>query len=62
MLYEVITRSGGGAMHDDLREACLQALAIPREKARQRAEQFSWSSATGQILEALQVITRAAAV
>ncbi len=59
---DVIGRSGGGAMHDDLREACLQALAIPREKARQRAEQFSWSSATGQILEALQVITRAAAV
>ncbi len=58
---DVIGRSGGGTMHADLREACLQALAIPREKARQRAEQFSWSSATGQILDALQVIPRTAA-
>ena len=57
---DVIGRSGGGAMHADLREACLQALAIPREKARQRAEQFSWSAATGQILKALQVIPRTA--
>ena len=57
---DVIGRSGGGAMHADLREACLQALAIPREKARQRAEQFSWSAATGQILNALQVIPRTA--
>jgi len=58
---DVIGRSGGGAMHADLREACLQALAIPREKARQRAEQFSWSAATGQILDALQVIPRTVA-
>ena len=57
---DVIGRSGGGAMHADLREACLQALAIPRKKARQRAEQFSWSAATGQILNALQVIPRTA--
>ena len=55
---DVIGRSGGGAMHADLREACLQALAIPREQARQRAEQFSWSAATGQMLDALQVIPR----
>ena len=57
---DVIGRSGGGAMHADLREACLHALAIPRKKARQRAEQFSWSAATGQILNALQVIPRTA--
>ncbi len=55
---DVIARSGGGAMHADLREACLQALSIPREQARQRAEQFSWSAATGQMLDALQVIPR----
>lgn len=59
---DVIGRSGGGAMHADLREACLQALAIPRAMARQRAEQFSWATATGQILDALQVIPRTAAV
>ncbi len=57
---DVIGRSGGGAMHADLREACLQALTIPRGKARQRAEQFSWATATGQILDALQVIPRTA--
>lgn len=55
---DVIGRSGGGVMHADLREACLQALDIPREQARRRAEEFSWTTATGQMLEALQRIPR----
>ena len=45
-------------MHDDLREACLQALKLPREAVRRRAEEFSWATATGQMLEALQRIPR----
>ena len=55
---DVIGRSGGGIMHDDLREACLQALKLPREAVRRRAEEFSWATATGQMLEALQRIPR----
>ena len=55
---DVIGRSGGGIMHDDLREACLQALKLPREAVRRRAEEFSWPTATGQMLEALQRIPR----
>jgi len=56
---DVIGQSGGGVMHEDLRKACLQALKLPREQVRRRAEEFSWTTATGQILEALQRIPRA---
>ncbi len=55
---DVIGESGGGIMHDDLREACLQALHLPRDQVRKRAEQFSWSAATDQMLSALQSIPR----
>ena len=53
--------SGGGVLHENLREACLRALQLPREQARRRAEEFTWSTATDQMLAALQVITRASA-
>lgn len=56
---DVIGTSGGGAMHADLREACLRALDIPREHARRRAEEFSWAAATDQMLNALQRIPQA---
>lgn len=55
---DVIGDSGGGIMHADLREACLQALELPRAQVRKRAEQFSWSAATDQMLAALQPIPR----
>jgi len=55
---DVIADSGGGVMHSDLREACLRALKLPRDLVRRRAEQFSWSAATGQMLAALQRIPR----
>ena len=32
----------GGVLHDDLRTAALQALEIPRDRARERALQFGW--------------------
>lgn len=53
---DVIGRSGGGAMHEDLREACLAALKCSRTLARQRAETFSWAAASDQMLAALQPI------
>ena len=38
-------RSLGGVMHDDLPQACHEALRIPRAEARSRALDFSWSQA-----------------
>jgi glycosyltransferase involved in cell wall biosynthesis len=35
--------SDGGALHDDLRTAVAQALAIPRSQPLQRALQFDWT-------------------
>lgn len=55
---DVIGDSGGGVMHTDLRLACLRALELPRDRVRQRAEQFSWAAATDQMLGALQYIPR----
>ena len=45
---DVLGKSNAGAMHEDLRETCLQALKIPRERAREHAEKFSWRAATEQ--------------
>jgi glycosyltransferase involved in cell wall biosynthesis len=39
-------RSIGGAMHDDLQQACYQALAVPRHEARVRSQDFSWAHAS----------------
>jgi len=39
-------RSLGGAMHEDLQQACYAALAVPRHEARARALDFSWQHAT----------------
>jgi glycosyltransferase involved in cell wall biosynthesis len=38
-------RSLGGAMNDDLQQACYAALGVPRHEARARALDFSWSHA-----------------
>lgn len=39
------TGSLGGALHDDLLQACRTALATPRIEARRRALDFSWAHA-----------------
>ena len=39
---DVLGDSDGGVLHDDLRHAALQALKVPRERARARALQFDW--------------------
>ena len=51
---DVIGASGAGVLHEDLREACLKALEIPRDIARTRAEMFSWRAASLQFLNQLQ--------
>ncbi len=35
----------GGVLHEDLRQACYGALAVPRQDARKRALEFSWGYA-----------------
>lgn len=39
-------RSLGGAMHEDLQQACFSALVVSRHEARARALDFSWPHAT----------------
>ena len=39
---DLIPGSGAGAVSDDLREACLEALKCDREVTRAYAEKFSW--------------------
>ncbi len=51
---DVIGHSEAGAMDEDLGQACLQALKIPRHAARSHAEQFSWRAATLQFLNHLR--------
>lgn len=35
----------GGVMHEDLKQACYSAMAVPRHEARVRALDFSWAHA-----------------
>ncbi|MFD1746081.1 glycosyltransferase family 4 protein [Rhizobium helianthi] len=43
--------SGAGALHPDLRQACLNALNCSRENARRLAEHYTWTAATRQFLD-----------
>ena len=42
---------GAGVLDEDLRAACLQALTIPRETARQYSLRFTWKESARQFLE-----------
>ena len=53
---DVLGHSSAGAMSEDLREACLQALKIPREIARAHAERFSWKAATDEFVRHLKPV------
>ena len=62
---EVLGRAGlggtdrlGGALHDDLRQACYQALAVPRAQARMRALDFSWSRSADLVASHLVPVIR----
>jgi glycosyltransferase involved in cell wall biosynthesis len=57
---DVLGNSAAGAMHEDLRIACMQALKIPRETARAHAEKFSWRAASEQFANHLQPVPSAA--
>ncbi len=47
---DVLGDSTGGVMRDDLREAALAALSIPRDQARARALQFDWAPVCDQFV------------
>ncbi|GAA5236089.1 glycosyltransferase [Verticiella sediminum] len=53
---DVIGDSDAGVLSEDLRSACLQALTIPRERARAHAETFSWRAAAETFVANLQPI------
>ena len=47
---DVVGSSDGGVLHDDLREAAMRALNVPRERARERALQFDWRPVCDQFI------------
>ncbi|WP_108659748.1 glycosyltransferase family 4 protein [Acuticoccus kandeliae] len=51
---DVIGDSGTGVLSNDLRQASLDALEIPRDRCREYALQFSWESSVRQFWENLQ--------
>lgn len=53
---EVLAGSGAGVISGDLRQACLQALSIPRHVPADYAKKFSWQAATRTFFRHLQPI------
>lgn len=49
---DVIGDSRAGVMHDDLRQACMSCLSIPRSEALARSRAFTWRRATEQFIAA----------
>lgn len=54
---DVIGDAPAGALHQDLRQACLDALELKREDAVAHAQKFSWAVATNQFLNHLHPIS-----
>jgi glycosyltransferase involved in cell wall biosynthesis len=50
---DVIGNSGSGVLKEDLREACLEALKIPKEAAIAHAKLYSWRAASEQFAKHL---------
>lgn len=55
---DVIGESDAGALNEDFQQACLDALKIPRSRARALAETFSWPAATEQFYTYLKPIDK----
>jgi glycosyltransferase involved in cell wall biosynthesis len=53
---DVLEESQGGAMNADLKQACMDALAMDRASVAEYAKKFTWSVATEQFLTAVQPI------
>jgi glycosyltransferase involved in cell wall biosynthesis len=46
---------GAGVLDEDLRAACLKALTLPREKAREHSLRFTWRESARQFLENIEM-------
>ena len=53
---DVVGGSDAGVLDQDLRQACLRALSIPRDRARAHAERFGWDAAARQFLGHLRPV------
>lgn len=53
---DVLAESGAGVVSEDLRQACLDALEIPRHIPAQYAQDFSWTATTQVFFNYLQPI------
>jgi glycosyltransferase involved in cell wall biosynthesis len=51
---DIIPNSGAGAVHEDLREACLACLELDRKAVRAYAERFSWRASAEEFVRNLQ--------
>jgi glycosyltransferase involved in cell wall biosynthesis len=58
---DVVQTGVSGVLHADLRQACMQALAMDRDAVVKHACGFNWTIASQQFFDALQPITRAPA-
>ncbi len=58
---DVIGGSNAGALHEDLRTACLEALKLRREDAVAHSRKFSWRAASEQFLAHLHPRSRGTA-
>ncbi|MBT9290226.1 glycosyltransferase family 4 protein [Prosthecodimorpha staleyi] len=55
---DVIGDTGSGVLSNDLQEACIAALDIPREAALARAADFTWERATQQFVDTIEQAQR----
>lgn len=58
---DVIGKSGAGVLDEDLRRAAIAALAIPRERCRAYALNFTWRASATQFLQNLRPCRRTVA-
>jgi glycosyltransferase involved in cell wall biosynthesis len=49
-----VVAPGAGVLDQDLRKACIEALKIPREAARQHSLRFTWKESARQFLENIE--------
>jgi glycosyltransferase involved in cell wall biosynthesis len=50
-----VVGSGAGVLSEDLRAACLKALTIPRESAREYSIRYTWKESARQFLENIEL-------
>ena len=50
-----VVAPGAGVLDEDLRAACLKALTIPREKAREHSLRFTWKESARQFLDNIEM-------